>query len=77
MNNGTFISQAKYARNLVKKLSLESATHRRTPIRTHEKISRYEIGKVEDQTLYRSMIGSLLYLITNQRYLGYSVGIYA
>ena len=77
MNNGTFISQAKHARNLVKKFSLESTTHRRTPIGTHEKISRGEEGKVVDQSLYQSMIGSLLYLIANQPDLCYSVGICA
>ena len=37
--NGTFISQTKYANNLVKKFGLESATHHRTPIETHTKIS--------------------------------------
>ena len=34
IGNGTFISQTKYAKNLVKKFGLESVTHRRTPINT-------------------------------------------
>ena len=75
--NGTFISQTKYAKNLVKMFGLESATHRRTPIRTHVKISRDESGKNVDQTLYRSMIGNLLYLTSSRLDLCYSVRIYA
>ena len=56
-SNGTFISQSKYAKNLVKNFGIETAAHRRTPARTHAKISRDEGGKDVDQTLYRSMIG--------------------
>ena len=37
--NGTFISQTKYAKNLVKKFGLKSSTHYRTPVKTHKKIS--------------------------------------
>ena len=77
MNNGNFISQAKYVKNLVKKFGSESATHQRTPIRTHEKISRVEGGKAVDQTLYRSMIGNLLYFTTSRLDICYSVGICA
>ena len=76
-SNGTFISQTKYAKNLVKKFGLESTTHCRTPVGTFTKISRDEIGKYVDQTLYRSMIGSLLYLTGSRPDLCYSVGICA
>ena len=61
-SNRTFISQSKYTRNLVKNFGLKTATHRRTLVGTHVKISRGERGKDVDQPLYRSMIGSLLYL---------------
>ena len=73
----TFISLTKYDKNLVKKFGLEYATHHRTLIGTHTKISRNKSGKNVDQTLYRSMIGSLLYLITSKPYLCYSVQICA
>ena len=75
--NGTFISQSKYARNQVKKFGLETATHRQTPLGTHEKISCDEGSKNVDQTLYRSMIGSLFYLTSSQPDLCYNVGICA
>ena len=72
MNNGTFISQAKYARIQVKKFGLEFATHQRTHIGTHEKISHDEGGNGVDQALYRSIIGSLLYLTANRPNLCYN-----
>ncbi|CAM8929073.1 unnamed protein product [Rhodiola kirilowii] len=61
-----FISQSKYARNLIKKFDLEKATHKRTPSATHVKITKDEAGTSVDQTLYKSMIGSLLYLTSSR-----------
>ena len=37
--NGTFISQTKYAKNLVNKFGLESATPCPIPVGTHTKLS--------------------------------------
>ena len=56
MNLRTFVSQAKYVKNLDRKFKLNSAKHRMTPIGTHEKITKDEAGNGDDQTLYRSMI---------------------
>jgi len=64
MKDTIFISQSKYSKNIVKKFRLENASHKRTPAATHLKISKDENGVVVDQSLYRSMIGSLLYLTT-------------
>ncbi|CAM8953821.1 unnamed protein product [Rhodiola kirilowii] len=58
--DGIFISQRKYARNLIKKFDLEKAAHKRTPAATHVKITKDEAGASLKQTLYSSMIGSLL-----------------
>ena len=64
MEDTIFISQSKYSKNIVKKFGLENASHKRTPTATHLKLSKDENGVVVDQSLYRSMIGSLLYLTT-------------
>ncbi|CAM8908673.1 unnamed protein product [Rhodiola kirilowii] len=37
---GIFMTQANYARNLVKKFGLDKATHKRTPAATHVKITK-------------------------------------
>ena len=71
MDKWIFISQFKYARDLIKKkFDLENAKHARTPMSTSIKLS-----KDVNQTLYRSMIGSLLYLTTSKLDITFSVGI--
>ena len=77
MQNGMFISQSKCTRNLVKKFKLESSRHKTTRLRTHSKITRDEAGASVDQSLYRSMIGSLLYLTASRPDLCFSVGVCA
>ncbi|CAM8877439.1 unnamed protein product [Rhodiola kirilowii] len=72
-----FISQSKYARNLIKKFDLEKVAHKRTPTATHLKITKDKAGTSVDQTLYRSMIGSLLYLTTSRPDITHAVGVCA
>ncbi|XP_058742009.1 uncharacterized protein LOC131614444 [Vicia villosa] len=60
MEDSIFLSQSKYAKNIVKKFGMENATHKRTPAPTHLKLSKDEKGTSVDQSLYRSVIGSLL-----------------
>ncbi|KAL2656354.1 LOW QUALITY PROTEIN: hypothetical protein AAZV13_04G115650 [Glycine max] len=45
---------------------MENASHKRTPAPTHLKLSKDEAGTSVDQSLYRSMIGSLLYLTASR-----------
>ena len=66
MNDGIFISQSKYAKNIVKKFGLEKSSHKRTPAATHVKLTKDELGEFVDQSLYRSIIGSLLYLTASR-----------
>jgi hypothetical protein len=63
---GIFISQSKYAKDLVKRFGLDGKSHARTPMRTSVKISANLTGKEVNPTLYRSMIGSLLYLTASR-----------
>ena len=60
--NQIFISQSKYATNLVKKFGLKTTKHFKTPISTTLKLSKDENRVSVDPTLYRTMIGRLLYL---------------
>ncbi|CAL8169299.1 unnamed protein product [Prunus armeniaca] len=76
-HDGIFISQSKYAKNLVTKFGLEGAKSARTPMSTSAKIHRDLHGKSVDQTLYRSMIGSLLYLTASRPDISFSVGVCA
>ena len=56
MEASIFLSQSKYAKNIVKKFGMENASHKRTPAPTHVKISKDENGVSVDQSLYRRMI---------------------
>ena len=75
--SGIFISQSKYAKNLVKKFGLESANSVRTPMSLNVKLTVDFLGKSVDSSLYKSMIGSLLYLIASKLDISYSVGVCA
>ncbi|GMP75039.1 hypothetical protein CsSME_00032259 [Camellia sinensis var. sinensis] len=72
-----FVSQSKYAKNLVSKFGLESAKHARTPMSTSLHLSKDSSGIDVDPTLYRSMIGSLLYLTASRSDIAFSVGVCA
>jgi hypothetical protein len=71
---GIFISQSKYAKDLVKRFGLDGKSRARTPTSTSVKISSDLAGKSVDPSLYRSMIGSLLYLTTSRPDIAFSVG---
>ncbi|CAM8979840.1 unnamed protein product [Rhodiola kirilowii] len=74
---GIFISQSKYARNLIKKFDIEKATHKRTPAATHVKITKDEVDTTVDQTLYKSITGSLLYQTASRPDIAHAVGVCA
>ena len=64
--SGIFISQSKYAENLVKMFGLEFASFVRTPMSSNVKLTVDLLGKNVDSSLYESMISSLLYLTASR-----------
>ena len=72
-----FISQSKYAKNLVKKFGLESSSSVKTPMSPNVKLTIDLLGKRVDSFLYGSMIGSLLYLTASRPNISYGVGMCA
>ena len=74
---GIFISQEKYARNIVKKFGLDFKKHASTPMSSSTKLN-VDSSRVEvSPTLYRSIIGSLLYLTASRLDIAFSVGVRA
>ena len=61
----------------MKKIGLESARSVRTPMSPNVKLTIDLLGKSVDPSLYKSMIGSLLYLTVNRPDISYSVGVCA
>ncbi|XP_059654657.1 secreted RxLR effector protein 161-like [Cornus florida] len=72
-----FISQSKYAKELVKKFGMKDSKHVQTPMSTSSKLDRDSDPNKVDHFLYRSMIGSLLYLAATRPDISFSVGICA
>ena len=71
------ISQQKYLRELIKKYGLDSAKPYDTPIATGTKLDLDKLGKSVDATMYRGMIGSLLYLTASRPDIMFAMGLCA
>jgi hypothetical protein len=63
---GTFVHQAKYTKDLMKKFNMVELKPVSTPMSSAASIGPDEDGEAVDQREYRSMIGSLLYLIATR-----------
>ena len=74
---GTFFCQAKYIQDMLKKFDMENACPLRFPMSTSVKLKLDHEGIPVDQKLYRSMIGSLLYLCASRPDIVFSVGLCA
>ena len=59
----------------MKKFGLESASFVRTPISPNVKLTVDLLGKSVDSSLYKSMIGNLLYLTASRPNITYSEGV--
>ncbi|WVZ85117.1 hypothetical protein U9M48_032071 [Paspalum notatum var. saurae] len=59
---GTFIHQAKYTRDILKKFNMGDSKSMTTPMSTNTALDADEDGEAVDQKEFRGMIGSLLYL---------------
>ncbi|WVZ80340.1 hypothetical protein U9M48_027825 [Paspalum notatum var. saurae] len=59
---GTFVHQAKYTRDILKKFNMGDSKPMTTPMSTNTALDADEDGEAVDQKEFRGMIGSLLYL---------------
>ncbi|KAJ9539032.1 hypothetical protein OSB04_031765 [Centaurea solstitialis] len=60
--DGIFINQSKYIKDMLKKFNMTDCSPIKTPMPTGNLLGPDLAGKPVDQKIYRSMIGSLLYL---------------
>ncbi|XP_073152674.1 uncharacterized protein [Henckelia pumila] len=73
MENETFISQTKYTKELIKKFGMENCTIVTTPMGASTKLYKDEGGISVDATMYRGLIGSLLYLTASRPDIAFAV----
>ncbi|WVZ51761.1 hypothetical protein U9M48_002873 [Paspalum notatum var. saurae] len=59
---GTFVHQAKYKKDILKKFNMGDSKPMTTPMSTNTALDADEDGEAVDQKEFRGMIGSLLYL---------------
>ena len=64
-DDGIFINQSKYTRNLLKRFNMLESSSASTPMATATKLDQHQ-GSEVDVTSYRGMIGSLLYLTASR-----------
>nr|GFA76934.1 hypothetical protein [Tanacetum cinerariifolium] len=73
LDDGIFFNQSKYIKEMLKKFRLEDSKPMETPMSTKTKLTRDEEGESVDNTKYRGMIGSLLYLTASRPDIMFSV----
>ena len=73
MKNGTFVSQGKYIKDMLKKFGMDEARAISTPMGTNGSMDSDASGNMVDQKLYQSMIGSLLYVTASRPDVMFSV----
>jgi hypothetical protein len=75
MKQGTFMHQAKYTKDLMKKFNMAELKPVSTPMSSIASLGPDEDGESVDQREYRSMIGSLLYLTVTRPDIQFTMGL--
>lgn len=73
LREGNFIYQEKYTKDLLKRFNMENCKPLHTPMATSKSLDDDAKGKPVNPKLYRSMIGSLLYLTASRPDIMFSV----
>ncbi|GJS68925.1 retrovirus-related pol polyprotein from transposon TNT 1-94 [Tanacetum coccineum] len=73
LDDGIFFNQSKYIKEMFKKFRLEDSKPIKTPMSKEIKLTRDKEGESVDNTKYRGMIGSLLYLTASRPDIMFSV----
>ncbi|KAK8936006.1 hypothetical protein KSP39_PZI013951 [Platanthera zijinensis] len=75
--DGIFINQSKYIKDMLVRFGFESLKQVKTPMSASLKLGKDESGISVDQTMFRGMIGSLLYLSASRPDITFAVGMCA
>ena len=66
MHDDIFISQEKYANQILERFKMQNNKASPTPTIVGLKLSKEDCSKSVNQTLYKSIVGSLMYLIATR-----------
>ncbi|CAL8099446.1 unnamed protein product [Prunus armeniaca] len=70
-----FLCQQKYAKDLLQKFGMLESKPISTPMEPNVKMCAYEGKDLEDATMYRQLVGSLIYLTLTRPNISYAVGV--
>ncbi|KAD4888558.1 hypothetical protein E3N88_20631 [Mikania micrantha] len=74
-NDGVFVCQSQYAKNLLSKFGLNNSKPETTPMNVNEKLHQNDGSGKADDVNYRSAVGGLIYLTHTRPDLAYSVSV--
>ncbi|KAJ7528383.1 hypothetical protein O6H91_15G001300 [Diphasiastrum complanatum] len=70
-----FLTQSKYARDLLYKFNMQDCKTLSTPMDVNMKLTAYDESKKVDSYLYKQLVGSLIYLTHTRPDISYVVGV--
>ena len=73
--NGIFLHQQKYSKDLLKRFAMLKCKPISTPIEPNAKLCALEGKDLEDATMYRQLVGSLIYLTLTRPDISFAVGV--
>ncbi|XP_057452745.1 secreted RxLR effector protein 161-like [Lotus japonicus] len=73
--SGIFMSQKKYAQDVLKRFNMSECKSASTPVECGVILTKEDTGKAVDPTLFNQMVGSLRYLCSNRPEISYGVGL--
>ena len=74
-DSGVFLCQQKYAIDLLKKYGMLECKPTSTPMEVNMRLCSHEGKDLEDGTIYRQLVGSLIYLTLTRPDIAYAVGV--
>ncbi|KAE8736044.1 hypothetical protein F3Y22_tig00000218pilonHSYRG00253 [Hibiscus syriacus] len=74
-HEGIFLCQQKYAKDLLKRFGMLECKSTSTPMEPNIKMCAHEGKDLEDATMYRQLVGSLIYLTLTRPDISYAVGV--
>jgi hypothetical protein len=72
---GVILCQQKYAKDLLEKFGMLECKATATPMDPNTRMCAHEGKELQDATMYRQMVGSLLYLTVTRPDISYAVGV--
>lgn len=72
---GIFVSQKKYAADILKRFKMESCHPIKTPVEARLHLSKFDNSELVSPTYYQSLVGSLRYLTSTRPDIVFGVGV--